>query len=692
MKKFTYPLILLPALLCFLSTPVGAQPMPAQGSAPAQHDSSRLDLGYTSLNRKFTQTITIRGADLEKMPFTNLNDALMPWLYGAWSQRGSIQFVVDGNPVVDVNAYSIYDVEEVVLVQDASALTGSGTGQQQVAYVTTRRGKNKQGLTLAAQTGLVNGNGNGVKTDTRMYHSYYAGAWRNWDKFSAGVSAGWQRDVMPLEKSEFVNITTPYNLQRWKFSGYFDWRLNARNLVEATINYVPDRLAVEGGEISSFTLKRNAPEKYFVPGLRWHSELLPGLKNDLQGSYLSSVYKENDINTSPASYPAGSYQNILIEENMNDKLWWVRDRLAYTIHSGDWRFEPSVNYSYEHVKETFGYIGETTITTGGNPSLPPPTGTNTTNFSGKGKISLLVSALDINWKDVLNLRFGSATILSDHGGKGDLPFFTAAVDLLRMTGSTNNSSSLKLLGSWSQRSSLTIGSGLSDLSNENTIYKLNIVGGSGFQSVNFGTGTAFPVNPFHTPPNFWSWTAGASYSLANDRLRLQYTLERRNIDLAQLLPIPGGGYATFYGQWRSTLHHFDVRAKLLDREGLRWETGLNLTLFRNKPDSALQYTITVPPLGDAAPAGYSPTGGWVNRLQLKGFTAGLDLLYHFHETVYITSQTTQHVNSVIIPNLYAGYNWHSFSLFAECRGLIRNSKQDVMDTRKYYTLGGKWNL
>jgi hypothetical protein len=180
--------------------------------------------------------------------------------------------------------------------------------------------------------------------------------------------------------------------------------------------------------------------------------------------------------------------------------------------------------------------------------------------------------------------------------------------------------------------------------------------------------------------------------LANDRLRLQYTLERRNIDLAQLLPIPGGGYATFYGQWRSTLHHFDVRAKLLDREGLRWETGLNLTLFRNKPDSALQYTITVPPLGDAAPAGYSPTGGWVNRLQLKGFTAGLDLLYHFHETVYITSQTTQHVNSVIIPNLYAGYNWHSFSLFAECRGLIRNSKQDVMDTRKYYTLGGKWNL
>jgi len=683
MKRLAYPLAVTVTLVGFFYTP-----------ALAQQDSTHLDLGYISLNKKFTQTITIRGADLEKMPFTNLNDALRPWLYGTWLQGGTVQYVVDGNPVTNVNAYSIYDIEEIVLVQDAAALMAGGQGQQQLVLVTTRRGKGKQGITVAAQTGLINANSNGVKTETRIYHSYYANAYRNWDKFSAGVSAGWQRDVMPLEKDPGVKINTPYSLQRWRLNGYFDWRPDSHNLIEATINYSPEKQLFDGGDLVS-QQNRNAPQKLLIPGVRWHSELLPGLKNDLQGSYLSSTYKESDLGSETVTTPVTGTQKSQLQVNVNDKFWWARDRLAYTIKAGDWRIEPAVTYSYEHVKENQEYFSQTTLVTGSNP-FPPPNNVNGSTTAINGKISLLVPSIDLSWKDMLNLQFGSATILSDHSGKNVLPFASASVDVLRMAGANPNNS-LRLFGSYAQRNLLFEGGSLAELSRTSSFYYLDLASAGAVNGIPntllFGTGAgAIPVVNNNPNPTFWVWTTGATLSLAHDRVRIQYTFEHRNLAGLGAVQVPGGAYAYIERQWHSTLHHFDVRAKVLDQSNLKWETGLNVTLLRNKPDSAGDVQFN-PIYGDIAPAGYSPTGGWVNRLQFNRLTAGLDLLYHFHETInYGAPQGTQHVNSVIVPNLYIGYSWNSFSLFAETRGLIRNSKQDVMDSRKFYTIGGKWSL
>src|SRR5580700_9885930 len=106
----------------------------------AQDDSSRLDAGFVTLKREFTQIVSIKGSDLEKMPFTNLSDAIAAWLYGAYTTPVTLQYVVDGNPVADVNAYSIYDIEEVVLVQNAAALVNTVDGQQEMVIIRTKCG------------------------------------------------------------------------------------------------------------------------------------------------------------------------------------------------------------------------------------------------------------------------------------------------------------------------------------------------------------------------------------------------------------------------------------------------------------------------------------------------------------------------------------------------------------------------
>jgi hypothetical protein len=657
----------------------------------AQFDSSRLDLGYTHLNKDFTQTIVIRGSDLEKMPFTNLSDALAPWLYGAYSGAGAILYIVDGNPVSDPNNYPIQDIEEVVLVQDATALAGSSNGQRETVLITTRRGKQRKGITLAAQTGLVNAGGNGVSTDTRMYHQYYAGMYRNTDKISFGLSGGFQRDVMPLAKEDNIKVNTPYNLQRWRLNGYFDWRLDAHNLVKVTMNYTPQKMAVDGqSTVNPFKTAVSAPQHYLQPGLRWNSELLPGLHNELQGTYLSSVYKESDGIVSMNTYPVTSWQANQTDVKIDSYHWRVRDRLYYSWKAGGWRIEPAVNYSYEKYKET---ISTVSTQTDSFPNSFPGFSVNVSNSRISGNVSLLTPAVDITFRRMLNVQLGMVMNLSKPlgDGKRDLPYARVSVDLLRM-GRIESRSSLKLFGSYSKRGMFSTYSGsLADLNNAPNINQLYIVNGGNYTNIQ---GNPIIYAPFNNGVSYWSWESGLSYSTAGGRLLLQYTLERRNLDLENYYQM-GNSTFVYFQQWHSTLHHFDIRAKLIEGSDWRWETGLNLTLLRSKAETS-DYPYVKPGLGDAAPDKISPTGGWVNRIQLKRLVAGLDLLYHFHQTLYYStyngSQYGSRVNSILVPNVYAGYKFHSVELFAESRGLVRNRTQLLMDERRYYTLGGKFNL
>jgi hypothetical protein len=60
------------------------------------------------------------------------------------------------------------------------------------------------------------------------------------------------------------------------------------------------------------------------------------------------------------------------------------------------------------------------------------------------------------------------------------------------------------------------------------------------------------------------------------------------------------------------------------------------TMLTNKLHSGgttLQTQAYKEDIGDDAPGPHSWTGGWVNRVQVKRFTAGFDLLYHFGESV-----------------------------------------------------------
>ncbi|HTR32091.1 MAG TPA: hypothetical protein VMH27_22620 [Puia sp.] len=693
----------------------------------AQRDTTRMDMGWLSVDKGLTQTITIKGEDLEKMPFVNLSDAISAWLYGAYTTPGTLAYVVDGNPITDVNIYPIFDIEEVTLVQSAAGSATYGGTQQELVLITTRQKRGKSGLRAAAQGGLVNSNGDGSHTTAVFYHQYYLGAYRNGEKFSGGLSADWIRDAVPLPSGNAYQVITPDNLQRLRIDGHLSWTPTNRDIVELRLSYAPERLeeAIDSTINQDYRqVTTNLRSHLLIPEIRWSSESAHGLRSDLHASYVSGAATSAfNLIDSTAGFGKEHFEDSALQRTSQ---LFVRERLSLNLKAGNWQIQPALNFFYDHITEktatSFDSIAGWNM--GQLIVYDLPLGPWKEQ---KADLLFLTPAVDFRLARVFDLQIGTQMNLGGQKGSGSntlLPFVTAGLDVLHFDHHAEGAS-LKLFGSYAQRSTVFLDDySLFDFSGAGAPYSVADVNQpktttASFSSYDPITGATTIANWEVTIarwPVFWDWQAGAGYAAANGRLQVQYTFERRNF------VTPGGAtylYSTGEGleepqQWTSDLHHADIRFRVTATAKASWETGLNLTLLKSKgyvdfPGAgalgglvAYTYSYQGSAVGDVDPAHLSYTGGWVNRVKVGDFVAGLDLLYHFGQTLPAFNGvgivwTGPRTNSVLVPNVYAGYGWqlkpgHRLELFLESRGLVRSKSADLLDDRRYYTLGGKFAL
>jgi hypothetical protein len=677
-------------------------------AAVAQDDSSRLDNGYMSLKKEFTQTISIEGSDLEKMPFANLSDAIAAWLYGAYTQPAALLYIVDGSPVADVNAYSVYDIDEVILVENAAAMVFTGGGQQEVVLIRTRRGKTKRGMTGAVQTGLVNGGIKGMPTDTRWYHQYYLGANINPGSWRIGASASWLRDVQPISGS--YQIVTPDNLQRWRLHAYAEWRPDGHEQLGLTVGYTPEkfRLGTDSTEQQyySYNVRNSASQRFFLPELRWRGQWLGGLTNELQASYIQSVYRGDELKNSITDTSSDNYYTDSIGGDRSSYHVYVRDRLAYRLASGGWRIEPAMNVSYEHVNERL-FFAQSSY---GDNGQGYPTYYSTAGGYEYARYHMFfyTPQLDIRYKKGFDFQAGEmvqAGLKEPPGTHKAFFFVSTAFDVLHLA-NERSGSGLTFFGSYSQGTQPPFpGYQLADLTYGYT--NGSLFGNSGN---NFAVAGNQSIIYEAAAPSmrFWVWEAGVRYTGWKDRLQIQGNIERRNYAL--LLFAYGQSFLGQGGIYVSSqvasdmLLHFDARVTILQGGEADWQSGINATILHSKVNGVTTVTADaglVGYTGDVYPNPYSVTGGWVNRIRVRHFIGGIDLLYHFGETSFLTAPggfpvVTRKGNPVAIPNIYAGYRFrpaqHGAEVFVESRGLFRNNPSDLAQSRRYFTIGGKLEL
>lgn len=655
----------------------------------AQTDSL-LDLGRIKIRKDFVQSITIKGSDLQKIPFGTISEVISPWLHGAMNSRANLVFVVDGNMVNDVNAWSIYDIEEITLVQNALVQVNGAINQQQLVLVKTKRNTGSSGITFAGSSALAKNYGDDVmysKSETNFYHQYHLGARKDFGKISAGASANWVRDVYPLKESWDLKTKTPRQLSRFRFNGWFDIALAEGHSISAGVNYVPQKVDYDYSYVGTNALSRyyaKLKQSLINPYIKFSNRIGGGFSNELSVSYLTgnmpveSFYGTNYIVPSQQSY----YSQSTSKHKLTNLL--IREQVSYNKSFGDWLLAPAVNFTYRSIVEKFGY-SNTTGTVINPPSI------NTGNLKVEAESYVLTPSVGISYKNSFHLAGGVAASLTDDTkpmGDGVFPFASVTVDVLRL-GNAGSPESLKIFGSYAKAPNFA------DMyfSQQSVSVESAPVYGPSLQPV-FGPGIVMP-NPFPDNANRNSLQAGATYTTAGDEFQVSYNFnDRRYVDML-MYQMPGpSGYVLviIWPDYHFTSHRLGAMARIGEARGWQWHTGLNVTTFKTKMKYGAPFTGGGP-VSNNDKANW--TGGWTNRIQFKKFSFGVDLQYIINEQRPIGAFTFEKFDSWRLNTLYAAYSLnmaknHPLELYLTTRNMMQEDHGSFAGNRtQYYGAGFK---
>ena len=681
-------------------------------------DSTHYDLGRIQLKKDFTQSVTVKGEDLEKMPFTNLSDAINVWFYGSYTNVNNLVYVIDGNLVNDVNTYSIYDIDEVTLIQSALTRIAGTSQQQQLVLIKTKRAKTKgSGVTASGQTNVSSlytnniptvpfyNNGvteypntyqTGIKSTTTVYQQYFVSAYQNTGNMQFGASVDYLTDGLPQIKES--SASNSQSVDRLRLNGYFDAKLG-RSMLDVTVGYAPQKGKFTDESTSQYddyngTTKEN--DHLFNGSIKLTTNIFAGLVNVIHADY--NNYRGDDNGNALETYTYNTPAENFITKTTNYNHTIVAyDNLSYNAKFGDWGLEPAVNFSFRSFKDS---------TFNGNYNYSQNISAESYNINStreKDHRFELTPSINLYYKSYFNIQGGLLYSLlpASYYTKPDhkvFPFVSTSFDVMHLFDPT---STVTIKGYITYAVNPTVPDNFSQLPDfnnttilqavdayTNTIVLEPMAGNSGTYYANYNTGFTNSVGTYNT------FTAGLSVSPEKSGLSFNYFYEKSsymsNVEIF-VYAYPNTESEFFNPSTNSILHRFGIDYKLKASK-LNWNTGISATMIKQ---TYLTGFGTSPVTGNN-----QWTGGWVNRLSYLEFFAGADLLYQFGEKVYAMENgklVTSTINSFSLQNLYAGYHLKikglkSPEVFANARNIFQNKKEDITDDRKYIGLGFKLSL
>lgn len=658
-------------------------------SAKAQTpDSSHYDLGRISISKDLTQSVTIKGADLEKMPFSTLSDAINVWLYGYYGNSTTYVPVVNGMVLTNVDALSIYDIDEITLVQNQAANLSGVAPQQLLLLIKLRKNKEgKLGFTAAAQTNMVKARFSEnpslpATSTTNFYHQYYLSAYTNSKQVSAGLSADFQHDVVPMVQTAFISNVNAFHTNRFKFNGYLDAKMGASTL-NVTAGYVPQ--TSDFGY--AYTTPSDAVSAYEHASLNtWYGNvsLNTALSKILHNTFSAGITRTGDDISQLQSVKSPDSTRLYLD-NLTFNRYLIKDNLSMRLKANAWTFEPSLNFMYMY--------GKNTATSYYNGSARPYVATT---FQ---RGSLLTPSLAIRYQDVFELQGGTQIGLSNQGNAAYYakpqrvyPYASAMVNLLSLTGSSSSTTSWRVYGSYAKVYSF-MEDAYATLPGYTFNYTVNA-----FATVPSNSSSLFSpyFNPYQT---FNQWQVGTALSI-NKRLTFNYTYVQSQFLIAyeNILPYLSGYITTTsYPTNKSYTHRLGAEMNLVNKSKFNWRSTISATYVKNRfKDSQLaNYPGGTQDINNAN--NYFITGGFTNRLTYNKAFFGVDAIYIFHDQQYNYLTTNLARNNVFdLQNVYAGYQFtvgklKNLQLFANARSLA-TSKQNPYATTRFWGLGFKASI
>jgi len=671
--------------------------------AQAQDDSLYYDLGRVLVRKTNTKTTTIKGVDLEKYQASNLSDAINVWLYGTYSTSSSIVYVIDGNILTDVNVYSIFDIEEVTLVESATAQSsGAGPGRQMVLIKLRTDKPGGHGIEVNGQNSLIDlrNSANGTLAQANstnpsaVYDEYYLSGFKNYKNVHIGISAEYERDVNPGQNGYGLEFLEPATFNRFKLNTYLTAKLWKGTTLTFGASYLPqaNRYSFEHDTLDTYI--PDTQRIYHNTRVTQHllnstvsikSDIATGLTNRFSIGYSHSNYFETDMFNNTFTQSAN---DSLVSLKTHAHNFLLRDYLIYHGRVGEFDVEPTLNFTYRNTLDSADY---TVVQTNKYNGFPDDV-YHYHYFARRTLSRLFVTpSVDINLKEIVDMQGGIVVLpsaIKDTSATAHpahiYPFVSASLNLAKLLGIT--AIRWQLFTSYSKQ-----GSVLADEST--TLYNFNYAINP--YSVAFVAGD--PALSHHND----SYQAGMGVGIFKN-FSVSYNYEYKYFtSYLDLTTQTDFGPQTLVLPVNSRLVTTHVSARYSVRTSkFSWITTLTGTESHMQAlDTAVGNRYNATYLSQ----GHRWSGGMTHRFTYKNYFGGVDLLYQVGERpenlVYAIDGTPGGLpplnnNSFTVQNTFFGVRFKVrylafMELYVNARNLAQNQSSTITDNRRFYGLGFK---
>ncbi len=672
-------------------------------AAKAQDDSVHYDLGRVLVNKSATQTTSISGHDLEKYQASNLSDAVNVWLYGTYSTSSSIIYVIDGNIISDVNAYSIFDIEEITLVQTSVAqVSGASPGQQMVLIKTRNHRPGKKGIEFNGQSSLVNlrdkAGSTNRQSSNNVYSQYYVAAYRNFKKGDIGASAEYQHDVDPSLNGSGLDLLVPSNYNRLKFNTFANDTLWKGTTLVFGTSFVPqvnnssyslDTLIGSPSKNEHSDAISHVSQHLLNVNINLKSDIAKGLANRFSVAYNHYNYFEEDA-TNMAANPNDTAGNLRAIDRSHNLL--IRDYLYYHGQAGNFDIESTVNFTYRNFEDSLDYRSSTLYSDGVN---QPALFNSLRYFDVSYKALMLSPSFNIYYKEIFDMQGGFVGLLNipkvatpGTSANHIFPYFSSSLNVGKLTGISLIKWRINF--SFARQSPILADS-------YSSMASFNLISNSTFLNDVLSN-----LNPYQQYNNY---QAGTSVGITKN-VSVSYSYEYRSFhSLAQVvLPINVANIIGFVPYNYNTLtNHFSLNYTMHTTK-FTWNATLNGTESELK---IVGNPATVPAAYSAYLSnGHRWSGGFTNRITYKNVFTGLDFLYQAGERPFSLLNAVPTAQGYVAPsnntsltlqNAYIGVRvaipyMKYAEIYASGRNILQNGSSDITDNRRFYGGGVKLGL
>jgi hypothetical protein len=684
------------SLLLFLATLICAQ------VAFAQSDSTYLDVGRLRLQKAFTQSTTIKAADIARMPFINLSEVIRSWANGALTQKDQMVYVVDGITVADIDAYNIQDIEDITIVRNALVNQNGAGNMQLMALVRTKQWTegtphfsfSAMGSAISRKviTQLNSREKESQQVFAGNFQQYVVTARGGNQTFHYGGSLGFIHDALPgRNKKDSLYDTKIPGINRLKVNLWGQVVINSHNVLSAYFNYVPQ---TERGDVRSITTNYNTKtitknKEYLLnPYIKLETTIANWLVNKFTFSYLTgrimdSIYGRNEL------LYDGRIRNDRIRDSLRAESFTFNDNFSVRKKLGSWLFEPSLNINFQKA-----YYRHASMLSSVYEQVIYGSSYSWSWEQRQGKQLTATPSLSVSYGSLFLIQGGilqdiSKIVDSRYPNTRSYPFANATVNLSQLMNATSKAD-WKLFGSYSER--FSVYDGVYQLSDFNHTYVLP----ASLEATPYVIGYPSIIPPPYKAAT--QWQAGTGLSLFEKKLRINYNYlnaEQRLLTVMEL-PIASSSpvFITAIGKYLRRQHYVSIEGDIVRRNNFTWTSGL---YFNNINNRSRYDNLNV-----NDPHNYKDhlsTGGFVNRIQCKKFYAGLDLVYllNFNERTTIDYQPTVIKHNVLqVANIFVAYQFNCWrfnhaEFFINGRNLVDSDTYPIStDYRKYF--GGGFNV